>query len=500
MKITFANPGLPKTGVLVVGVLDERKLGGSAKALDKGMSGGLVRAIKASRFKGSKGDSLALLAPGGTKLDRILLVGLGKPTALDASAMQALGGEIYGALSTKGHATVQVLIDAVEKCKMRPDEMAAEVAFGARLRSYRFDKYRTKEKVEAKPSLKNLKIICKGSAQARSAFGPKNKVADGVFFTRDLVSEPANILYPETLAKQAQSLTKLGVKVEVMGEAQMRKLGMGALLGVGEGSVRESKMVVMQWNGKKGKGKKDAPVAFVGKGVTFDSGGISIKPSGGMEDMKWDMGGSGVVIGLMKALAGRKASANVVGVVGLVENMPSGSAQRPGDIVTSMSGQTIEVLNTDAEGRLVLADALWYTKERFKPKFMVDLATLTGAIIVSLGNEKAGLFSNDDKLSKQLSEAGEAVGESVWRMPMGDNYDRMINCDAADMKNISGGRGAGSITAAQFLKRFVDKTPWAHLDIAGVTWTGKTTSIVPKGGTAFGVRLLDRLVADNYEK
>jgi leucyl aminopeptidase len=216
--------------------------------------------------------------------------------------------------------------------------------------------------------------------------------------------------------------------------------------------------------------------------------------------MKWDMGGAGVVIGLMKALAGRKANANVVGVVGLVENMPSGSAQRPGDIVTSMSGQTIEVLNTDAEGRLVLADALWYTKGRFKPKFMVDLATLTGAIIISLGNEKAGLFSNDDKLSKQLSEAGEAVGESVWRMPMGDNYDRMINCDVADMKNISGGRGAGSITAAQFLKRFVDKTPWAHLDIAGVTWTGKTTSIVPKGGTAFGVRLLDRLVADNYEK
>jgi leucyl aminopeptidase len=500
MKITFANPTLPKAGVLVIGVLDGRKLGGSAKAIDIKMSGGLVRAIKASRFKGSKGHSLALLAPGGTMLDRILLVGLGKATAIDSSSMQALGGELYGALSTKGHATVQVLIDPIEKCNMRPDEMAAELAFGARLRSYRFDKYRTKEKVEAKPSLKNLKIICKGSAKARIAFGPKNKVADGVFFTRDLVSEPANVLYPETLAKQAQSLTKLGVKVEVLGEAQMRNLGMGALLGVGEGSVRESKMVVMQWNGKKRKAKKDAPVAFVGKGVTFDTGGISIKPSGGMEDMKWDMGGAGVVIGLMKALAGRKANANVVGVVGLVENMPSGSAQRPGDIVTSMSGQTIEVLNTDAEGRLVLADALWYTKGRFKPKFMIDLATLTGAIIISLGNEKAGLFSNDDKLSKQLSEAGEAVGESVWRMPMGDNYDQMINCDVADMKNISGGRGAGSITAAQFLKRFVDKTPWAHLDIAGVTWTSKTTSIVPKGGTAFGVRLLDRLVADNYEK
>ncbi len=500
MKITFANPELPEKGVVVVGVLDGRKLTDNAKALDKKMAGGLMRAIKASRFKGSKGHSLPVLAPGGTKLERVLIVGLGKPADINAKSMQALGGQIYAALSTKGHTTVQMLVDSIDKCKLRPDQMAAEIALGARLRSYRFDKYRTKEKPENKPSLKTLKILCKGSSKARSTFGPMNKVAEGVFMTRDLVSEPANVIYPETLAKQAKSLTKLGVKVEVLGEAQMRKLGMGALLGVGQGSEKESKLVVMRWNGKSGKGKNDAPVAFVGKGVTFDTGGISIKPSGGMEDMKWDMGGSGVVIGLMKALAGRKAKANVVGVVGLVENMPSGTAQRPGDIVTSMSGQTIEVLNTDAEGRLVLADALWYTKERFKPKFMVDLATLTGAIIICLGNEKAGLFSNDDKLSKQLSEAGEAVGESVWRMPMGDNYDKMLNCDAADMKNISGGRGAGSITAAQFLKRFVDKTPWAHLDIAGVTWSNKASSVAPKGGTAFGVRLLDRLVADNYEK
>ena len=245
MKITFANPEIPKTGVVVVGILDGLKLGGSAKALDKQMSGGLVRAMKASRFRGSNGHSLALLVPGGTKLDRILLVGLGKPSSIDASAMQHLGGELYGALSTKGHATVQVLVDPIEKCKMHPDEMAAEIAFGARLRSYRFDKYRTKEKAEAKPSLKNLNIICKSSAKARAAFGPKNKVADGVFFTRDLVSEPANVLYPETLAKQARSLTKLGVKVEVLSEVQMRKLGMGALLGVGQGSVRESKMVIM---------------------------------------------------------------------------------------------------------------------------------------------------------------------------------------------------------------------------------------------------------------
>lgn len=500
MRISFATPGLPEKGVVVVGVLEGRKLTESAQALDNKMSGGLMRAVKASRFKGSKGQSLPVLAPAGTKLDRVLVMGMGKPADIDAKAMQAYGGRAYAALATKGSTTVQVLIDAVEKGKMRPDEMAAEVALGARLRSYRFDKYRTKEKPEDKPSLKTLKIQCKGFAKARTAFAPMNKIADGVFMTRDLVSEPANVIYPETLAKQAQTLSKLGIKVEVLGEAQMRKLGMGALLGVGQGSDRDSKLVVMRWNGKKGKAKNDAPVAFVGKGVTFDTGGISIKPSAGMEDMKWDMGGSGVVIGLMKALAGRKANVNAVGVVGLVENMPSGTAQRPGDIVTSMSGQTIEVLNTDAEGRLVLADALWYTKERFKPKFMVDLATLTGAIIICLGNEKAGLFSNDDKLSKQLSDAGEAVGESIWRMPMGDNYDRMINCDAADMKNISGGRGAGSITAAQFLKRFVDKTPWAHLDIAGVTWSNKAGPVTPKGGTAFGVRLLDRLVSDNYEK
>ncbi|MBC8267717.1 MAG: leucyl aminopeptidase [Rhodospirillaceae bacterium] len=500
MKITFINPGLPKNGVVVVGVLDGRKLTDSAKALDKIMSGGLVRAIKACRFKGDKTSSLPLLAPGGTGFTRILLVGMGKAKSIDAKAMQDIGGDIYTALSTKGHATVQVMVDAIDKCTMKPDQMAAEMALGARLSSYRFDKYKTKEKPENKPSLKTLKISCAGATRARNAFAPMDKVASGVFMTRDLVSEPANILYPETLAKQARTLTKLGVKVEVLGEAQMRKLGMGALLGVGQGSVRESRMVVMQWNGKRGKAKSDAPVAFVGKGVTFDTGGISIKPSAGMEDMKWDMGGSGVVIGLMKALAGRKANVNVVGVIGLVENMPSGAAQRPGDIVTSMSGQTIEVLNTDAEGRLVLADALWYTKERFKPKFMIDLATLTGAIIICLGNEKAGLFSNDDKLSGQLSEAGEAVGESVWRMPMGDNYDKMLDCDAADMKNISGGRGAGSITAAQFLKRFVDKTPWAHLDIAGVTWSAKASSTIPKGGTAFGVRLLDRLVADHYEK
>ena len=287
----------------------------------------------------------------------------------------------------------------------------------------------------------------------------------------------------------------------MLGEKEMKKLGMGALLGVAQGSAQEPQLLVMEWHGagKDPKSKGGEPVAFVGKGVTFDTGGISLKPGAGMEEMKWDMGGAGTVIGLMKALAGRKAKANVVGLVGLVENMPDGKAQRPGDIVKSMSGQTIEILNTDAEGRLVLADVLWYCQDKYKPEFIVDLATLTGAIIVTLGHEHAGLFANDDDLSEKLAAAGRATGEKIWRLPLDDAYDKLINTDAADMKNI-GGKGAGSITAAQFLQRFVNKTPWAHIDIAGMAWSKESKPTVPKGATGFGVRLLDRLVADHYEK
>jgi leucyl aminopeptidase len=341
-----------------------------------------------------------------------------------------------------------------------------------------------------------LTLAVKGAAAARRGFAPLEKLAEGVVFTRDLVSEPPNELYPVTFAKAVRHLTKLGVKVEVLGEAQLAKLGMKALLGVGQGSVRESQVVVMQWNGA---ARSKTPIAFIGKGVTFDTGGISLKPAAGMGDMKWDMGGAGAVAGLMKALAGRKAKANVVGIIGLVENMPDGNAQRPGDVVTSMSGKTIEILNTDAEGRLVLADVLWYCQKRFKPSFMVDLATLTGAIITSLGHEYAGLFASDDTLSKNLIAAGEATGEKVWRMPLAEPYDKMIDSDIADVKNI-GGRDAGSITAAQFLQRFTNDVPWAHLDIAGMAWSSKDADTVPKGGTGYGVRLLDRLVRDFYER
>ena len=499
MKPTFAKLTLPARGTVVLGVLEGNKLTASAAALDKKTKGVITRAIKASTFKGKKGQTLTLMTPPGTRLDRVVLAGLGKPADMDAKRAEGIGGGLYAALAKRVDGTVEVTVDALKEAKMGGGDIAAHMAYGARLRSYRFDKYRTKEKKSAKPTLKGMKFLCAEPTAARKAYGPLDKVADGVFFTRDLVSEPANVIYPATLAAEAKKLKDLGVKIDVLDEKKMKALGMGALLGVAQGSANKPYLVVMHWQGGPKTGAKAKPVAFVGKGVTFDTGGISIKPSGGMEDMKWDMGGSGVVIGLMKALAGRKAKVNAVGVVGLVENMPSGTAQRPGDIVTSMSGQTIEVLNTDAEGRLVLADALHYTNDRFKPRFMVDLATLTGAIIVALGHDIAGLFSNDDKLSEQLTAAGKAEGEEVWRLPMNDAFDKMINSDAADMQNIGQNRAAGSITAAQFLQRFVGKTPWAHLDIAGVTWVSKDRPTAPKGGTGFGVRLLDRLVRDHYE-
>ena len=500
MKVSFAKSGLPATGSVVLAISKGGKLPAGAAALDKAMKGGLARAMKVARFAGEKGKSIDLLAPAGTGLDRVRVLGLGEAKALDDLTLQDAGGSLYRALSQE--AAVTVVVDALPGCPLAAADMAAEIAFGARLGSYRFDKYLTKEKPEDKPKLKELILACDGHLKARQAFAPKDAVAEGIFFTRDLVSEPPNVIYPKSLAAQCRTLSKLGVKVEVLGRAEMQKLGMGALLGVAQGSVQEAQLVVMQWNGAPaGRGRAaEGPLAFIGKGVTFDTGGISIKPAGGMWDMKWDMGGAGTVIGLMKALAGRKAKVNAVGVVGLVENMPDGNAQRPGDIVTAMSGTTIEVLNTDAEGRLVLADALWYTKERFKPRFMVNLATLTGAIIVALGHEYAGLFSNNDELSAGLTAAGKAVNELVWRLPLAEAFDKKIKADAADIKNISSGRDAGSIIAAQFLQRFVGDVPWAHLDIAGTAWSNESKPTIPKGATAYGVRLLDRLVADRYEK
>ncbi|MFZ5791117.1 MAG: leucyl aminopeptidase [Pseudomonadota bacterium] len=498
MKVNFAKFEMPDTGALAVGAVEERKLQASALTADRAAKGALTRALAVSRFKGRSDDVLQVLAPGDLTLSRVLLYGLGQPNALDALTLQAIGGRLAAQLNSTGDTAAAIAIDAVPGAPLSPAEMAAHLAYGARLRSYRFDKYRTKEKPDQKPSLKKLTVMVEDPGAAKKLYEPLDRIADGIFFTRDLVSEPANVIHPESLAEEAKALEELGVKVEVLGEKEMKKLGMNALLGVGQGSARESQLVVMQWKGLP-ESRKKPPVAFVGKGVTFDTGGISIKPAAGMEEMKWDMAGAGVVIGLMKALAGRKAKVNAVGVIGLVENMPSGTAQRPGDVVKSMSGQTIEVINTDAEGRLVLADALWYTQDRFKPQFMVDLATLTGAIMIALGKVHAGLFSNNDQLAERLLSAGRATGEPLWRMPLGEAYDKAINSDIADVKNV-GDRYGGSITAAQFLQRFVNGVPWAHLDIAGMAWADKDAPTVPKGASGFGIRLLERFVADNYEE
>ena len=494
LDIVFAKPALPKAGALVLLVGEDEAPSGLWQLADQATGGAVARAIEAAAFKGGKGKSVSIPGPG-AGLSRIILVGIGKREAATDHALEETGGSVAAQLATETNA-------AIAATALTPAQAAA-VAMGATLRTYRFDRYRTKEKADDKPKLTKLTVLADDAAKAKAAYAPLRAVAEGVFLSRDLVSEPPNVLHPAEMAERCKKLTALGLKVEVLGPKEMAKLGFGALLGVAQGSVNEPRMVVMHWNGatpaKEGARKaKQKKLAFVGKGVTFDTGGISIKPAGGMEDMKWDMAGAGTVIGLMAALAGRKAKVDAVGLVGLVENMPSGNAQRPGDVVTSYSGQTIEVINTDAEGRLVLADVLWYCQQKFDPEFMIDLATLTGAIIIGLGHEHAGLFSNDDTLAARLTAAGKQTGELLWQMPLSDAYDKQLKSDIADMKNV-GGRPGGSITAAQFIQRFVNAKPWAHLDIAGTAWSSKDHPTTPKGATAFGVRLLDRLVAEHYE-
>jgi leucyl aminopeptidase len=499
MEIRFVEPEPPGSGAVVVGVWEECRLTPAAQRLDDASRGAVRRALAASpRFAGKKAELLPIVAPADLGLSRIVLLGFGKPEAAEARLYEELGGALVPHLNGAGETTAWVAAEVAASASIVAAEAAARLALGARLRAYRFDRYKTTEKPEQQPSLGSLAVAAADAEAANCAFEPLAAAAEAVSFTRDLVSEPANVIYPESLAKAAQGLAELGVAVETLDEQAMRKLGMNALLGVAQGSARPPRLVVMEWHGGGGAAAA-APLAFVGKGVTFDTGGISIKPAAGMGDMKWDMAGAGVVIGLMRLLAARRAKVDAVGIVGLVENMPSGTAQRPGDIVVSMSGQTIEVLNTDAEGRLVLADAMWYCQQRFKPRLMIDLATLTGAVIVALGHHRAGLFANDDELARQLVAAGAAVREELWRLPLADGYDRELDSDAADVKNIGGGRAAGSIVAAQFLQRFVDKTPWAHLDIAGMAWSTKDAPTVPKGATAFGLRLLDQFVKEHCE-
>jgi leucyl aminopeptidase len=502
MQISFVAPSdvapNAKDGAWVVGAMEGGQLLPAGLRADKASGGALTRALKFSTFTGKAGQFLEVLAPAGLKASRILLAGLGKPDGVDEKGLETLGAQIVARLYAAGEAAASIELDVPKGSKVKKGELAAHIAFGARMRSYAFDKYRTRNLDEYRKKLKTVAVVTADVAAARRAHAGLAAVADGIFLARDLVNEPPNVLYPAEFARRAKArLTKLGVKVEVLGEAELRRQGFGALLGVGQGSDRESQVVVMQYSGGKKGGR---PIALVGKGVCFDTGGISLKPGSGLAGMKGDMAGAACVTGTVMALAQRKARVNVVGVIGLVENMPDGNAFRPDDVLTSLSGQTIEVLNTDAEGRLVLADALTYTQRRFKPKLVIDLATLTGAIVQTLGYEHAGIFSNDDDLVRRVQAAGRYTGERVWQLPLDPFYDKMIRSKIADMKNIGGGN-SGAITAAQFLLRFIEKdTVWAHLDIAGVAWQdGEQKPTIPSWGTGWGVRLLNRLVIEHYE-
>lgn len=495
MRIEFGVTSHTPGTALVVFAAKDAVLSGTAQALDAALGGAVANAVKTARFEGDAAQIVELLAPAGTDASRVLVVGTGKPGLADAAMFERIGGAIAARLLASGETKVTVDFGGVSDLAVDTPKAAAHLALGASLRAWRFDKYRTKLPEKQKPTLAEIAIANAGSAgQEWARLEP---LVEAVGFTRSLVTEPANVIYPESFVERCRSLADLGVKIEVLDEKEMAQAGMGALLGVAQGSARPPRLLVMEWDGTNGKAKTST--VFVGKGVTFDTGGISIKPAAGMEDMKWDMGGAGAVAGAMKALALRRAKARVVGICGLVENMPDGNAQRPGDVVTTMSGQTVEVINTDAEGRLVLCDAITWVQRRFNPEVIVDLATLTGAIIISLGNDYAGLFSNNDELSANLLAASGAEGEPLWRMPLPAQYDKNIDSMIADMKN-TGGRPGGSITAALFIQRFVNNVPWAHLDIASTAWKKPSTvPTIPDGATGFGVRLLNRMVQDKYE-
>lgn len=486
MKIQFLEASATPSTRLVVRLVNQDALPAEIEPV-------LAEGARATRFSGKAGQIFEGFVERGGKLVRIALAGIGSPTAEDRiSAVERAGAGLVARFLTSGETGLTFDLTG---SGLSNDEISA-LLLAARLRAWRHDAYRTKLSDDQKPSLAEIAVVGAPDGAA-AAWERENALAEGIEFARQLVTEPANIIYPESfVARCHDRMGGTGLTLRVLDDVQMRELGMGALLGVAQGSERPARLLAIEWLGG---AASDKPVAFVGKGVTFDTGGISIKPAAGMEDMKWDMGGAAAVAGTMLALARRKAKANVIGVCGLVENMPDAKAQRPGDVVTSMSGQTIEVINTDAEGRLVLCDALTWVQREYAPAAVVDLATLTGAIIAALGNEYGGLFANDEDLAAKLTAAGLASGDKLWRFPMGSTYEKMLDSPIADMKNI-GSRYAGSITAAQFLQRFIDKgTPWAHLDIAGMVWADKPGQTWDKGATGYGVRLLDRYVRDNLE-
>jgi leucyl aminopeptidase len=491
MKVSFAPKRPSGSYALALPVWSEDQIADRLAGFDEAARTLAIRAADAQRFEREVATIAESFVNEGDMARRLLLIGLGGKRD-DEALYERVGGSLTARLLTSGETKLVVDLTGLNL----GGEEAARVAFGIAARAWRYDIYRTKLGKKAKPTLEEA-VIVGGGDGVDEAWQHKSAVLEGIYFTRELVTEPANIVYPISFVDRCRDgLEGLGVEFEVLDEKAMADLGMGSLLGVAIGSAQPPRLLAMRWNGA---GDSKNPVVFVGKGVTFDTGGISIKPAAGMEAMKWDMGGAGAVAGAMKALATRKAKANVVGICGLVENMPDGKAQRPGDVVTSLSGQTIEVINTDAEGRLVLCDAMTWAQRQYKPEVMVDLATLTGAMIISLGYEYGGLFSNDDGIAQKLADAGNKTGDKVWRMPLGDAYDKLMDSPIADMKN-SGPREGGSITAATFLQRFVDEgVKWAHLDIAGMVWANKAGALWDKGATGFGVALLDRFVADNFE-
>ncbi len=488
-----------KSGLAVVYVYKGGKLSAAAAQLDKESGGLIKRAVKtAEKFSGKYGEFLSFALPAKAGFDQVVCAGLGNPSELDALKAEALGGKLFVALQAQGRLKATLITDDLKQKTLGEAEFIARLAIGVQLRSYKFERYKAKK--AGQKVFKEFSIIGEESIAAKKIFSGYSNTAKGVFTARDLVNEPPNALHPEAYAKFIKKeLSPLGIKVEILDEKKMKTLGMGAILAVGQGSQSKPRMVIMRWNGAAKSKKTSAPIALVGKGVTFDTGGISIKPAGGMDEMKMDMGGSAAVVGTMQALALNKVKANVVAVVGLAENMLSHNAYRPGDIIKSYSGKTIEVLNTDAEGRLVLADCLTYVQKKYKPSAIIDLATLTGAMMVALGHEYCGTFSNDNKLWSGLERASADTGENLWRMPLDDIWKKDMESVVADLKNMGGGRFAGACTAAGFLEHFIDEgTPWAHMDIAGTAWVKKDKPTVPKFGTGFGVRVLERFIADNY--
>ena len=487
MQVSFNSAADPAGVRLVARIVEQDKLPGDLERA-------VVEGARAARFTGKAGQVFEHFAERDGEVVRFALAGAGPNGAKDdwgrTAALERAGAALAAKYLTSGEEKIALDASGLDA------EAVAAVLTGLRQRAWRHDAYRTRLKDDQKATLDEA-VVLAAPKGAEAAWRVEQALAEGVEFTRTLVAEPPNVIYPASFVERCiERFEGTGAEVSFLGEAEMKKLGMGALLGVNQGSAREPRLLVIKWLGGR---KGGQPTVFVGKGVTFDTGGISIKPAQGMEGMKWDMGGAGAVVGAMMALAGRRAKANVVGVCGLVENMPDGNAQRPGDVVTTMSGQTVEVINTDAEGRLVLADAITWAQKEFSPKVVIDLATLTGAMVVSLGHEYAGFFSNDEELAADLVKAADTSGDKLWRQPLGEAYDRLINSPIADMKNV-GPREAGSITAAQFIKRFVDEgVAWAHLDIAGMAWSNKAKTTYDKGATGYGVRLLDQYIAEHVE-